>query len=335
MVSDMGVSLNGGTPKSSILEGSSIINHPFWGTTIFGNTHMVEDAKMNLFYHFEKSSGRAVAFGTLVFVFFFQGPRSTCKTSSWWSIKGRFSMGSQLVLWLHGEKTPLMFQHLLSLQGMAWSIGLRLWNQRVGAKQKRKRMKRDEEGLFHCLWITTLVLLCGRFWILRALRLYCWRWINVQDLHPGSPWKPAPIAPRQELVKDLTRKVLRIMSNVLPPNHSDVCSSVLLFPHVKVRDEMIGSGLQTCTRSPLKSVCSELFHHSQKIPWHSWMKDDERLVLHDPRISWTAFDIIFVVPRSGPNGQFHLAGPWTPLVKSRRRRQNSTCGEIFVCGSQT
>ena len=26
----MGVSLNGGTPKSSILIGFSIINHPFW-----------------------------------------------------------------------------------------------------------------------------------------------------------------------------------------------------------------------------------------------------------------------------------------------------------------
>ena len=36
----MGVSENGGTPKSSILIGFSIINHPFWGTTIFGNTHM-------------------------------------------------------------------------------------------------------------------------------------------------------------------------------------------------------------------------------------------------------------------------------------------------------
>ena len=36
----MGVSLNGGTPKSSILIGFSIINHPFWGTPIFGNTHM-------------------------------------------------------------------------------------------------------------------------------------------------------------------------------------------------------------------------------------------------------------------------------------------------------
>ena len=37
---DMGVSKNRGTPKSSILSGFSIINHPFWGTPIFGNTHM-------------------------------------------------------------------------------------------------------------------------------------------------------------------------------------------------------------------------------------------------------------------------------------------------------
>ena len=31
----------GGTPKSSILRGFSIINHPFWGTPIIGNTHMI------------------------------------------------------------------------------------------------------------------------------------------------------------------------------------------------------------------------------------------------------------------------------------------------------
>ena len=37
----MGVSENNGTPKSSILIGFSIINHPFWGTSIFGNTHIV------------------------------------------------------------------------------------------------------------------------------------------------------------------------------------------------------------------------------------------------------------------------------------------------------
>ena len=36
----MGVSENSGAPKSSILIGFSVINHPFWGTPIFGNTHM-------------------------------------------------------------------------------------------------------------------------------------------------------------------------------------------------------------------------------------------------------------------------------------------------------
>ena len=40
LVGDMGVSLNRDTPKSSILIGFSIINHPFWGTPIFGNIHM-------------------------------------------------------------------------------------------------------------------------------------------------------------------------------------------------------------------------------------------------------------------------------------------------------
>ena len=37
----MGVSKNNGTPKSSILIVFSIINHPFWGTPIFGNTHII------------------------------------------------------------------------------------------------------------------------------------------------------------------------------------------------------------------------------------------------------------------------------------------------------
>ena len=36
----MGVSENNGTPKSSILVGFSIINHPFWGAPIFGNTYI-------------------------------------------------------------------------------------------------------------------------------------------------------------------------------------------------------------------------------------------------------------------------------------------------------
>ena len=37
---DLDVSKNRGTPKSSIFIGFSIINHPFWGTLIFGNTHL-------------------------------------------------------------------------------------------------------------------------------------------------------------------------------------------------------------------------------------------------------------------------------------------------------
>ena len=38
----MEVSINGGggTPKSSMLIGSSVVNHPFWGTPIYGNPHM-------------------------------------------------------------------------------------------------------------------------------------------------------------------------------------------------------------------------------------------------------------------------------------------------------
>ena len=36
----MGVSINRGTPKSSILIGFSFINHPFWDTPIFGNIQM-------------------------------------------------------------------------------------------------------------------------------------------------------------------------------------------------------------------------------------------------------------------------------------------------------
>ncbi len=43
----MGVSKNNGTPKSSILIGFSSINHPFWGTPIFGNTHISNKRKQD------------------------------------------------------------------------------------------------------------------------------------------------------------------------------------------------------------------------------------------------------------------------------------------------
>ena len=41
----LGVSKNNGIPKSSILIGFSIINHPFWGTPIFGNTNLQRSIK--------------------------------------------------------------------------------------------------------------------------------------------------------------------------------------------------------------------------------------------------------------------------------------------------
>ena len=48
----MGVSKNRGTPKSSILTGFSLINHPFWVTTIFGNTHVYTRWWFRMFFIF-------------------------------------------------------------------------------------------------------------------------------------------------------------------------------------------------------------------------------------------------------------------------------------------
>ena len=52
----MGVSENRGTPKLSILIGISIINHPFWGTIIFGNTHMAMAATRVLVFPWHPGS---------------------------------------------------------------------------------------------------------------------------------------------------------------------------------------------------------------------------------------------------------------------------------------
>ena len=57
-MNDMDVSKNRGTPKSSILIGFSIINHPFWGTPIFGNTHMERWNDSDIF-HVAETIGHA------------------------------------------------------------------------------------------------------------------------------------------------------------------------------------------------------------------------------------------------------------------------------------
>ena len=48
----MDVSENSGTPKSSNLIGISIINHPFWGIPIFGNSHIFQNGRSSLRLHF-------------------------------------------------------------------------------------------------------------------------------------------------------------------------------------------------------------------------------------------------------------------------------------------
>ena len=47
----MVVSWNRGTPKSSILMGFSLINHPFWGTPIYGNPHIYTYTHINLYIY--------------------------------------------------------------------------------------------------------------------------------------------------------------------------------------------------------------------------------------------------------------------------------------------
>ena len=54
----MDVSENSGTPKSSIFIGFSIIDNPFWGTHIFGNTHMGKIWKIMVKYEYEETYGQ-------------------------------------------------------------------------------------------------------------------------------------------------------------------------------------------------------------------------------------------------------------------------------------
>ena len=58
---DMGVAKSRGTPKSSILIGFSIINHPFWDTPLFGNPRMVNIPLFTGFYGFIHPKGGELA----------------------------------------------------------------------------------------------------------------------------------------------------------------------------------------------------------------------------------------------------------------------------------
>ena len=78
---NMGVSKNRDTPKSSILIGFSIINHPFWGTPIFGNTHIFAPLEYNPCHHgFTRGLMARIlsSLASLVF-FFFSGRKKGSK----------------------------------------------------------------------------------------------------------------------------------------------------------------------------------------------------------------------------------------------------------------
>ena len=61
----MGVSLNGGTPKSSILIEFSIINHPFWGTSILGNPHM--------YLHLYHKKSTKCKYNSIIYIYIIHG----------------------------------------------------------------------------------------------------------------------------------------------------------------------------------------------------------------------------------------------------------------------
>ena len=67
----LGVSENSGTPKSSILIGFSIINHPFWGTTIFGKHHMqsFKETDLRTYFFWQCLSDVLLQFDTKIAIF--------------------------------------------------------------------------------------------------------------------------------------------------------------------------------------------------------------------------------------------------------------------------
>ena len=93
-----GASLNGGTHKSSILIGFSVINHPFWGTTIYGNTHISLESSEHFAVENKKRRGSSHwhllvwfhdgLFSHIILVFSFetyfnQGPGLLLRLHSW------------------------------------------------------------------------------------------------------------------------------------------------------------------------------------------------------------------------------------------------------------
>ena len=101
---NLDVSENGGIPKSSFLIGFSIINHPFRGTLIFGNTHLlyVFSSEMGSFNEIGWGLGLEASSGDFAWELQTQGGLTLCQGNSgnpekwgasWWNpgVSGMFS----------------------------------------------------------------------------------------------------------------------------------------------------------------------------------------------------------------------------------------------------
>ena len=98
----MDVSKNRGTPKSSILIGFAIINHPFWGTSIFGNTHIWTCPLLELL---EVKSGQNKATQ-------FMWPASVIRKINSLGLFHKMRSRLLCVLWQWKKQTPLFVQRV-------------------------------------------------------------------------------------------------------------------------------------------------------------------------------------------------------------------------------
>ena len=89
----MDVSENSGTPKSSILIGCSITNHPFWGTPIFGNTHV---PTTHVCFQLPQ---------TFLLCFYLSRTEDSLGAVGWWEFKSELDQNSSYQV--SNEKGPL------------------------------------------------------------------------------------------------------------------------------------------------------------------------------------------------------------------------------------
>ena len=84
----MGISKNRGTPKSSSLIGFSIINHPFSGTPIFGNTHISAYKSIHSRAHLLRLRNKLLFHTTSRFSMFLPEGIISCESKNLFILKG-------------------------------------------------------------------------------------------------------------------------------------------------------------------------------------------------------------------------------------------------------